>query len=160
MIGLSIIAALLFVVMLIAVIGKYGIPEMVSSIYYLLGKSGWVFQVVMMSVGMLMLMCLLDCEKGVQCLAFLACGGLMFVGAAPRFMNEDRGVHKAAAMISAMTGIGWCLSANFIMTIAAIIAYVICIAYMRLRKYALFIAEVAAIGWTFLTYWGLSLGII
>lgn len=161
MIGLSIIAALLFVVMLIVVIGKYGVPEMVSSIYYLLGKSGWVFQVVMMSVGMLMLMCLLDCEKGVQCLAFLACGGLMFVGAAPRFMNEDRRVHKAAATICAMAGIGWCLSANFIMTIAAIVAYVIGIAYIkRLRKYALLVAEVEAIGWTFLTYWGLSLGII
>ena len=161
MIGLSFIAALLFVVMLIVVIGKYGVPEMVSSIYYLLGKSGWVFQVIMMSVGMLMLMCLLDCGKGVQCLAFLACGGLMFVGAAPRFMNEDRGVHKAAATICAMAGIGWCLSANFVMTIAAIVAYVIGIAYIKgLRKYALFIAEVAAIGWTFLTYWGLSLGII
>jgi hypothetical protein len=161
MIGLSIIAALLFVVMLFVVIGKYGVPEMVSSIYYLLGKSGWVFQVVMMSVGMLMLMCLLDCGKGVQCLAFLACGGLMFVGAAPRFMNEDRGVHKAAATICAMAGIGWCLSANFIMTIAAIVAYVIGIAYIKgLRKYALFVAEAAAIGWTFLTYWGLSSGII
>lgn len=161
MIGLSIIAALLFVVMLFVVIKKCGVPEMVSSIYYLLGKSGWVFQVVMMSVGMLMLMCLLDCEKGVQCLAFLACGGLMFVGAAPRFMNEDRGVHKAAATICAMAGIGWCLSANFIMTIAAIVAYVIGITYIKgLRKYALLVAEVAAIGWTFLTYWGLSLGII
>ena len=161
MIGLSIIAALLFVVMLIVVIGKYGVPEMVSSIYYLLGKSGWVFQVVMMSVGMLMLMCLLDCEKGVQCLAFLSCAGLMFVGAAPRFMNEDRGVHKAAATICAMAGIGWCLSANFVMTIAAIVAYVIGIVYIKgLRKYALLVAEVAAIGWTFLTYWGLSLGII
>ena len=161
MIGLSIIAALLFVVMLFVVIKKCGVPEMVSSIYYLLGKSGWMFQVVMMSVGMLMLMCLLDCEKGVQCLAFLACGGLMFVGAAPRFMNEDRGVHKAAATICAMAGVGWCLSANFIMTIAAIVAYVIGIVYIKgLRKYALLVAEVAAIGWTFLTYWGLSLGII
>ena len=161
MIGLSIIAALLFVVMLIVVIKKCGVPEMVSSIYYLLGKSGWVFQVVVMSVGMLMLMCLLDCEKGVQCLAFLACGGLMFVGAAPRFMNEDRGVHKAAATICAMAGIGWCLSANFVMTIAAIIAYVIGIVYIKgLRKYALLVAEVTAIGWTFLTYWGLSSGII
>ena len=161
MIGLSIIAALLFVVMLFVVIKKCGIPEMVSSIYYLLGKSGWVFQVVMMSVGMLMLMCLLDCGKGVQCLAFLSCAGLMFVGAAPRFMNEDRGVHKAAATICAMAGIGWCLSANFVMTIAAIVAYVIGIVYIKgLRKYALLVAEVAAIGWTFLTYWGLSLGII
>lgn len=161
MIGLSIIAALLFMVMLFVVIKEYGVPEMVSSIYYLLGKSGWVFQVVMVAVGMLMLMCLLDCEKGVQCLAFLACGGLMFVGAAPRFMNEDRGVHKAAATICAMAGISWCLSANFVMTIAAIVAYVIgIICVKKLRKYALFIAEAAAIGWTFLTYWGLSSGII
>lgn len=161
MVILSIIALVLFTALLCTTIHKHGVPEMVSSIYYLLGKSGWVFQVVMVSVGMLMMMCLLDCEKGVQCLAFLACGGLMFVGAAPRFMNEDRGVHKAAAMISAMAGIGWCLSANSIMTIAAIVAYIIGIAYIKgLRKYALFIAEVAAIGWTFLTYWGLSLGII
>lgn len=161
MIGLSIIAALLFVVMLIVVIKKCGIPEMVSSIYYLLGKSGWVFQVVMMSVGMLMLMCLLDCEKGIECLAFLACGGLMFVGAAPRFMNEDRGVHKAAATICAMAGIGWCLSANFIMTIAAIIVYMIHIICEKgPRKHGLLIAELMAIGWTFLTYWGISSGII
>lgn len=162
MVGLSIIAALLFVGMLIAGICKPGnIPEMVSSFYYLLGKKGWVFQVVMVAVGMLMMMCLLDCGKGVQCLAFLACGGLMFVGAAPRFMGEDRGVHKAAAVISAMAGVGWCLSANFGMTIAAIIVYTIHIMYIKeLRKYALLIAELTAIGWTFLTYWGISLGII
>ena len=161
MVILSIIALVLFTALLCTTIHKHGIPEMVSSIYYLLGKSGWVFQIVMVSVGMLMMMCLLDCEKGEQCLAFLACGGLMFVGAAPRFMNEDRGVHKAAAIICAMAGISWCLSANFVMTITAIVAYVIgIICVKKLRKYALFIAEVAAIGWTFLTYWGLSLGII
>lgn len=161
MIGLSIIAALLFVGMLCVVINKYGMPDMVSSIYYLLGKRGWVFQMVMMLFGMLMMVCLLDCGKGVQCLAFLACGGLMFVGAAPRFMGEDRGVHKAAAVISAMAGIGWCLSANFVVTIAAIIVYTIHIMYIKeLRKYALLIAELTAIGWTFLTYWGISLGII
>lgn len=161
MVGLSIIAALLFVGMLIAVFCKHSVPEMVSSFYYLLGKKGWVFQVVMVAVGMLMMMCLLDCGKGVQCLAFLACGGLMFVGAAPRFMSEDRSVHKIAAVISAMAGIGWCLSANFVMTIAAIIVYTIHIMYIKeLRKYSLLIAELTAIGWTFLTYWGIASGII
>lgn len=161
MVGLSIIAALLFVGMLIAVFCKHSVPEMVSSFYYLLGKRGWVFQVVMVAVGMLMMVCLLDCGKGVQCLAFLACGGLMFVGVAPRFMGEDRGVHKVAAVISAMAGVGWCLSANFGMTIAAIIVYTIHIMYIKeLRKYALLIAELTAIGWTFLTYWGIASGII
>ena len=153
MIGLSIIAALLFVVMLIVVIGKYGVPEMVSSIYYLLGKSGWVFQVVMMSVGMLMLMCLLDCEKGVQCLAFLACGGLMFVGAAPRFMNEDRGVHKAAAIVSAAASVGWCLTVNWRIVVALLGWYVVYWACRSEDDHPWLMAEVTAIWMVLLTFW-------
>ena len=31
--------------MLCVVINKYGVPDMVSTIYYLLGKRGWVFVV-------------------------------------------------------------------------------------------------------------------
>ncbi len=153
MIGLSIIAALLFVVMLIVVIGKYGVPEMVSSIYYLLGKSGWVFQIVMMSVGMLMLMCLLDCEKGVQCLAFLACGGLMFVGAAPRFMNEDRGVHKAAAIVSAAASVGWCLTVNWRIVVALLGWYVVYWACRSEDDHPWLMAEVTAIWMVLLTFW-------
>ncbi|WP_337951542.1 hypothetical protein [Prevotella sp.] len=153
MIGLSIIAALLFVVMLFVVIGKYGVPEMVSSIYYLLGKSGWVFQVVMMSVGMLMLMCLLDCGKGVQCLAFLACGGLMFVGAAPRFMNEDRGVHKAAAIVSAAASVGWCLTVNWRIVVALLGWYVVYWACRSEDGHPWLMAEVTAIWMVLLTFW-------
>lgn len=153
MIGLSIIAALLFVVMLIVVIEEYGVPEMVSSIYYLLGKSGWVFQIVMMSVGMLMLMCLLDCEKGVQCLAFLACGGLMFVGAAPRFMNEDRGVHKAAAIVSAAASVGWCLTVNWRIVVALLGWYVVYWACRSEDDHPWLMAEVTAIWMVLLTFW-------
>lgn len=113
MIGLSIIAALLFAVMLFVVIGKYGMPEMVSSIYYLLGKRGWVFQLVTMLFGAMMMACLLDSELGEPCLAFFACAGLMFVGAAPRFLDEsERKVHKTAAIISAVASIGWCLTVD------------------------------------------------
>lgn len=153
MIGLSIIAALLFVVMLFVVIEEYGVPEMVSSIYYLLGKSGWVFQIVMMSVGMLMLMCLLDCEKGVQCLAFLACGGLMFVGAAPRFMNEDRGVHKAAAIVSAAASVGWCLTVNWRIVVALLGWYVVYWACRSEDDHPWLMAEVTAIWMVLLTFW-------
>ena len=153
MVVLSFIAALLFVALLCIVINKYGVPDMVSSIYYLLGKSGWVFQVVMMSVGMLMLMCLLDCEKGVQCLAFLACGGLMFVGAAPRFMNEDRGVHKASATICAMAGIGWCLTVNWRIVVALLGWYVVYWACRSEDDHPWLMAEVTAIWMVLLTYW-------
>lgn len=50
MVILSFVAALLFVVMLCVVIDKYGVPDMVSSIYYLLGKRGWMFQLVLVLV--------------------------------------------------------------------------------------------------------------
>lgn len=154
MIGLSIIAALLFVVMLFVVIKKCGVPEMVSSIYYLLGKSGWVFQVVMMSVGMLMLMCLLDCEKGVQCLAFLACGGLMFVGAAPRFLDEsERKVHKTGAIISAVASIGWCLTVNWRIVVALLGWYVVYWACRSEDDHPWLMAEVTAIWMVLLTFW-------
>ena len=126
---------------------------MVSSIYYLLGKSGWVFQVVMMSVGMLMLMCLLDCGKGVQCLAFLACGGLMFVGAAPRFMNEDRGVHKAAAIVSAAASVGWCLTVNWRIVVALLGWYVVYWACRSEDDHPWLMAEVTAIWMVLLTFW-------
>ena len=154
MIGLSIIAALLFVVMLIVVIKKCGIPEMVSSIYYLLGKSGWVFQVVMMSVGMLMLMCLLDCEKGVQCLAFLACGGLMFVGAAPKFLEEsERRVHKTAATVSAVASVGWCLTVEWRMVLVFLAWYGVYWVGRDDDSKPWFMAEVTAVMLVLLTYW-------
>lgn len=102
MIGLSIIAALLFVVMLFVVIKKCGVPEMVSSIYYLLGKSGWVFQLVLVLFGALMMVCLLDSELGEPCLVFLACAGLMFVGGVKRKAFENV-LQKACSVICS-----WC----------------------------------------------------
>ena len=50
MVILSFVVALLFVVMLCVVIDKYGVQDMVSSIYYLLGKRGWMFQLVLVLV--------------------------------------------------------------------------------------------------------------
>ena len=154
MIGLSIIAALLFVVMLIVVIGKYGVPEMVSSIYYLMGKKGWVFQMVMILFGMLMMVCLLDCGKGVQCLAFLSCAGLMFVGAAPRFLEQDeRAVHKSAAIVSAAASVGWCLTVNWRIVVALLGWYVVYWACRSEDDHPWLMAEVTAIWMVLLTFW-------
>lgn len=154
MIGLSIIAALLFVVMLIVVIKKCGIPEMVSSIYFLMGKKGWVFQMVMILFGMLMMVCLLDCGKGVQCLAFLSCAGLMFVGAAPRFLEQDeRAVHKSAAIVSAAASVGWCLTVNWRIVVALLGWYVVYWACRSEDDHPWLMAEVTAIWMVLLTFW-------
>lgn len=154
MIGLSIIAALLFVVMLIVVIKKYGVPEMVSSIYYLLGKSGWVFQLVLVLFGALMMVCLLDSELGEPCLVFLTCTGLMFVGAAPRFLDKnERKIHKTAAITSAMASVAWCLTVDWRMVLAFLAWYGVYWVGRDNNSKPWFTAEVMAVILVLLTYW-------
>lgn len=154
MVVLSFIAALLFVALLCIVINKYGVPDMVSSIYYLMGKKGWVFQTVMILFGMLMMVCLLDCGKGVQCLAFLACAGLMFVGAAPRFLEQDeRAVHKGAAIVSAVASVGWCFTVDWRMVLAFLAWYGVYWVGRDDDSKPWFTAEVTAILMVLLTYW-------
>ena len=154
MIGLSIIAALLFVVMLIVVIGKYGVPEMVSSIYYMMDKHGWVFQVYIIMFAALMMVCLLDSGLGVQCLAFLSCAGLMFVGAAPRFLDEsERKVHKTAAIVSAVASVGWCLTVDWKIVVALLGWYAVFWACRSEDDHPWFMAEITAVWMVLLTYW-------
>lgn len=154
MVVLSFITALLFVALLCIVINKYGVPDMVSSIYYLMGKKGWVFQTVMILFGMLMMVCLLDIGLGVQCLAFFACAGLMFVGAAPRFLEEsDRRVHKTAAIVSAAASVGWCLTVEWRMVLAFLAWYGVYWACKDEDSKPWFMAEVTAIFMVLLTYW-------
>ena len=154
MIGLSFVAALLFMVMLCVVIDKKETPEMVSSIYYLLGKRGWVFQVVMMLFGAMMMACLLDSGLGVPCLAFLSCSGLMFVGAAPRFLEEsDRRVHKTAAIVSAAASVGWCLTVDWRFVFTFIAWYGMFWICKDKNSKPWFMAEVMAVMLVLLTYW-------
>lgn len=154
MVVLSFIAALLFVALLYIVINKYGVPDMVSSIYYLMGKKGWVFQLVMMLFGAMMMVCLLDSGLGVPCLAFLACAGLMFVGAAPRFLDEsERKVHKTGAIISAVASIGWCLTVNWRIVVALLGWYAVYWACRSEDDHPWLMAEVTAIWMVLLTFW-------
>lgn len=154
MVVLSFITALLFVALLCIVINKYGVPDMVSSIYYLMGKKGWVFQTVMILFGMLMMVCLLDSGLGVQCLAFFACAGLMFVGAAPRFLDEnERKIHKTAAITSAMASVAWCLTVDWRMVLAFLAWYGVYWMCKDKNSKPWFMAEVMAVMLVLLTYW-------
>lgn len=154
MVVLSFIAALLFVALLCIVINKYGVPDMVSSIYYLMGKKGWVFQLVMMLFGAMMMVCLLDSGLGVPCLAFLACAGLMFVGAVPRFLDEsERKVHKTGAIISAVASVGWCLTVNWRIVVALLGWYAVYWACRSEDDHPWLMAEVTAVWMVLLTFW-------
>lgn len=140
--------------MLCVVINKYGVPDMVSTIYYLLGKRGWVFQLVMMLFGAMMMVCLLDSGLGMPCLAFLACAGLIFVGAAPRFLKEsERKIHKTAAITSVMASVAWCLTVNWRIVVALLGWYTVYWAGRDRDSHPWFAAEVTVILMVLLTYW-------
>ena len=104
------------------------IPWSVSDTYYQLGKRGrkkWLFQLAMIVPAMLLLPAWLECsDENIQFLAFLSCGGLMFVGAAPCFKLELEGkIHYAATAICGISAVLWvCLSEMWYIPLVAFIA--------------------------------------
>lgn len=122
---LSIISSLLLGGFLLLAAMRFGVPSMVSDVYYQLQgctgsevigdkrkrNYGCLFTFVMVTCAVLMMVCMLDTGKGVQLLAFLGCAGLMFVGAAPNYLDSDAyPIHKVGALVAAAGCVGWCLS--------------------------------------------------
>ena len=167
---LSIISFLLLGGFLFLAAMRFGVPTMVSDVYYQLQNCtgselidnkrkrnyGWVFTAVMVASSILMLIPMLDCGMGIQCLAFLGCAGLMFVGFVPRYLDSaEHIIHKSAAITSAIGCVGWCASVNLIPTILLAIAMLLI--YFPPAKQpnsvGYYWAEVAAFLDVYLTYW-------
>lgn len=174
---LSLISFLLLGEFLLLAAMRFGVPDMVSDTYYQLqGKTGsevlggkvkrnfgWVFSVVMVLVAFMMMVAILDLDKGVQCLAFIGCAGLAFVGCAPNYLGDEFKVHKIAALVAAAGCVGWCLSICWYVTllIACLYAFAMIKVYDR-NKFINFKAakchpwywlEVSAFLDVFVTYW-------
>ena len=110
----------------------------------------------MVASSILMLIPMLDCGMGIQCLAFLGCAGLMFVGFVPHYLDsEEHIIHKSAAITSAIGCIGWCASVNLIPTILLAIAVLIIyfISAKKQKVVGYYWAEIAAFLDVYLTYW-------
>ena len=167
---LSIISFLLLGGFLFLAAMRFGVPTMVSDVYYQLQdytgsevidnklkrNYGWVFTAVMVVSSILMLIPMLDCGMGIQCLAFLGCAGLMFVGFVPRYLDSaEHIIHKSAAITSAIGCVGWCASVNLIPTI--LLAIAILIIYFppakKPKAVGYYWAELAAFLDVYLTYW-------
>lgn len=168
---LSIISFLLLGGFLLLAAMRFGIPSMVSDVYYQLQKCtgsevvgdkrkrnyGWVFTLIMFVSAILMLIPLLDSGKGIQFLAFLGCAGLMFVGFVPRYLNSaEHIIHKTAAITAAIGCVGWCSSVNLAPTLLLAIAVLI-IYFPPAKKpktvVGYYWAELAAFLDVYLTYW-------
>ena len=146
---LSMISFLLWAGFLLLAAMRFGIPDMISDVYYQLQKCigseviddkrkrnyGWVFTAVMLTSAILMLIPMLASGSGIQCLAFLGCAGLMFVGAAPNYIDRDTlPVHKCGAIVAAVGCVGWCMSVNILPT--AILAVMLMLILWILNKIA------------------------
>lgn len=87
----------------------HGIPESLSATYYTLGKHGWVFQMLMFLLGVMLFVVWhgLGDERHLF-LVFLACASLLFVAAAPAFKLELEGkVHYGSAIVCCVCAVLW-----------------------------------------------------
>lgn len=167
---LSIISFLMLGGFLLLAAMRFGVPAMVSDVYYQLQNCagsevigdkekrnyGWVFTLIMFASALLMLVPLLESGKGIQFLAFLGCAGLMFVGFAPHYLNSaEHIIHKTAAITAAIGCVGWCSSVNLAPTLLLAIAVLI-IYFPPAKKpdsVGYYWAELAAFLDVYLTYW-------
>lgn len=146
---------------------RFGIPDMVSDTYYQLKSYtdstiipfskpcnlSWLFTVIMLSVSILMMICLLDSDKGIQCLAFIGCAGLAFVGVAPNYCDKDvYNVHKTGAIVAAIGCVGWCLSVDILPTLIIVLIYILSLLKINV-KHPWYWLEIVGFLDTFLTYW-------
>ena len=171
---LSIVSFLMLGGFLLLEAMRFGVPAMVSDVYYQLHgctgsevigdkekrNYGWVFTLVMFASALLMLVSLLDSGKGIQFLAFLGCGGLMFVGFVPRYLdNTDHAIHKTAAITAAIGCVGWCSSVNLVPTL--LLAIAVLIIYFPPAKnpkvVGYYWAELTAFLDVYITYWVFAL---
>lgn len=168
---LSVISFLLLGGFLLLAAMRFGVPAMVSDVYYQLQNCtgseiigdkrkrnyGWVFTAVMVTCAVLMMVCMLDTGKGVQFLAFIGCVGLMFVGFAPNYLDaDDYPIHKVGALVAAAGGVGWCMSVCWVPTAVIALIYLLLVSCSyddEGYKPIWYMAEVAGFLDVFLTYW-------
>lgn len=92
------------------------VPTMLSEVYYLADRD-WLFPALMATLGVSFLPIMLT-KGGLECIAFLTCAGIIFVGAAPAYLDEgERTIHKCGAITSAIASVAWACSIDALPTI-------------------------------------------
>ena len=86
-----------------------GIPVSISETYYLLGKKGWIFQLVMTAIAVTLYPVWVNaCSTELIGLAFASCASLIFVVIAPSFRLPLEGkVHYISASVCCICSVTW-----------------------------------------------------
>lgn len=85
-----------------------GVPYSISATFYKLQHPYWFMAAMWATAGLLMPAALETGKSGTEFLAFLACAGMIFVGAAPNFREELEGkVHMLGAVVCVVASQLW-----------------------------------------------------
>ena len=85
-----------------------GVPYSISATFYKLQHPYWFMAAMWATAGLLMPAALETSKSGTEFLAFLACAGMIFVGAAPNFREELEGkVHMLGAVVCVVASQLW-----------------------------------------------------
>lgn len=103
---------LLLYLVILSLVYSGGVPVSLSSVYYSMEEEGWLFQFLMLAIPMMLLPVWLEVSDDVhRWLAFLSCGCVMAVGAAPSFKIPLEGlVHYSAAALCCVCSVAWQLA--------------------------------------------------
>lgn len=107
----TIISIIVFAVYITAILLKFKIvPESLSNTYYMLGKWGPLFTLMMFACAFTILPPMLEVTNSLyQFVAFFCPAAICFVGAAPNFKKDkmEGKVHVISAYVSAIFGLLW-----------------------------------------------------
>ena len=97
LLGLTITSLVILMSYTVAVCIKFGIPTTLSESYYFIYKK-YLFTLVMWLAGFLILPPIMEMTGGdTQIIPFLSIIGIMIVGAAPRYKEQERTLHIVGA---------------------------------------------------------------
>lgn len=89
-------------------IKQKGVPYSISATFYKLQHPYWFMAAMWATAGLLMPIALETSKPGTEFLAFLACAGMIFVGAAPNFREDLEGkVHMSGAVVCVVASQLW-----------------------------------------------------
>lgn len=106
---LMIISMLIIATYTVAVCVKQkGVPYSISATFYKLDHPYWFMAIMWLTVGLLMPAVLEVSKPGTEWLAFLACAGMFFIGAAPNFKDSFEGsIHEIGAILCLVGSQAW-----------------------------------------------------